>query len=38
VREVEARARRLADEIGFSARRRVDRPDQRAPRQLSLHW
>jgi len=38
VREVEARARRLADEIGFSARRRVDRPDQRAPRQLSLNW
>jgi hypothetical protein len=38
VREVEARTRRLADEVGFSARRRVDRPDQRAPRQLSLHW
>jgi DNA repair photolyase len=38
VREIEAHARRLADEIGFSARRRVDRPDQRAPRQLSLVW
>ncbi len=38
VREVEARVRRLADEVGLSARRRADRPDQRSPRQLSLVW
>jgi DNA repair photolyase len=38
VRATEARVRRLADEVGFSARRRADRPDQRAPRQLSLIW
>ena len=38
VREVEARVRRLADEVGLSSRRRADRPDQRSPRQLSLVW
>ena len=38
VRETEARVRRLADEVGLSARRRADRPDQRSPRQLSLIW
>ena len=38
VRRVEARVRRLADEVGLSARRRADRPDQRSPRQLSLVW
>jgi DNA repair photolyase len=38
VREVEGRVRRLAAEIGLNARRRADRPDQRAPRQLSLIW
>jgi len=30
--------RSLAAEVGLSARRRADRPDQRAPRQLSLVW
>jgi DNA repair photolyase len=38
VREIEERVRRLADEVGLSARRRADRPDQSAPRQLSLVW
>ena len=38
VREVEGRVRRLAAEIGLSARRRADRPDQTAPKQLSLIW
>ena len=38
VREVEQRVRSLAAEVGLSARRRADRPDQRAPRQLSLVW
>jgi DNA repair photolyase len=38
VREVEQRVRRLAGEAGLSARRRADRPDQSAPRQLSLVW
>lgn len=38
VRETQTRVRRLADEVGFSARRRIDRPDQRSPRQLSLVW
>jgi DNA repair photolyase len=38
VREIEARVRRLADEVGLSSRRRADRPDQSAPRQLSLVW
>jgi len=38
VREVEQRVRRLAVEAGLSARRRGDRPDQSAPRQLSLVW
>ena len=38
VREIEARVGRLADEVGLSSRRRADRPDQRAPRQLSLVW
>jgi DNA repair photolyase len=38
VRETQTRVRRLADEAGFSARRRIDRPDQRSPRQLSLVW
>jgi len=38
VREVEQRVRRLAAEAGLSARRRADRPDQCAPRQLSLVW
>jgi DNA repair photolyase len=38
VREVEQRVRRLAAEAGLSARRRADRPDQSAPRQLSLVW
>jgi DNA repair photolyase len=38
VREIEARVRRLADEIGLGSRRRADRPDQRSPRQLSLVW
>ena len=38
VRETEARVRRLAHEVGLSARRRADRPDQRSPRQLSLVW
>ena len=38
VREVEQRVRRLAAEAGLSARRRADRPDQGAPRQLSLVW
>ena len=38
VREVEQRVRRLATEAGLSARRRADRPDQGAPRQLSLVW
>ncbi len=38
VREIEARVRRLADEVGLSSRRREDRPDQSAPRQLSLVW
>lgn len=38
VREIEARVRRLADEVGLSSRRRSDRPDQRSPRQLSLVW
>jgi len=38
VREIEARVRRLADEVGLSSRRRADRPDQRSPRQLSLVW
>jgi DNA repair photolyase len=38
VREIEERVRRLADEVGLSARRRADRPDQRSPRQLSLVW
>jgi DNA repair photolyase len=37
-REIEARVRRLADEVGLSSRRRADRPDQSAPRQLSLAW
>jgi DNA repair photolyase len=36
-REVEHRVQRLAAEVGLSARRRADRPDQ-APRQLSLVW
>lgn len=38
VREIEARVRRLADEVGLGSRRRADRPDQSAPRQLSLVW
>jgi len=38
VREIEERVRRLGDEVGLSARRRADRPDQRSPRQLSLIW
>ena len=38
VREVEQRVRRLAAEAGLSARRRADRPDQSAPKQLSLVW
>jgi DNA repair photolyase len=38
VREVEQRVRRLAAEAGLSVRRRADRPDQSAPRQLSLVW
>jgi DNA repair photolyase len=38
VHEIEARVRRLADEVGLSSRRRADRPDQRSPRQLSLVW
>ena len=38
VREVEQRVRRLAAEAGLSSRRRADRPDQSAPRQLSLVW
>ena len=38
VREIEARVRRLADEVGLSSRRRADRPDQRSPHQLSLVW
>ena len=38
VGEIEARVRRLADEVGLSSRRRADRPDRSAPRQLSLHW
>lgn len=38
VREVEQRVRRLAAEVGLSARRRADRPDQSLPRQLSLVW
>jgi len=38
VREVEQRVRRLAVEAGLSARRRADRPDQSAPRQLNLVW
>jgi len=38
VREVEARVRRLADAVGLAARRREDRPDRNAPRQLSLVW
>ena len=38
VRQVEQRVRRLAAEAGLSARRRADRPDQSAPRQLSLVW
>jgi DNA repair photolyase len=38
VREVEQRVRRFAAEAGLSARRRADRPDQGAPRQLSLVW
>jgi DNA repair photolyase len=38
VREIEDRVRRLADEVGLSSRRRADRPDQSAPRQLSLVW
>ena len=38
VREVEQRVQRLAAESGLSARRRADRPDQKAPRQLSLVW
>jgi DNA repair photolyase len=38
VREIEARVRRLADEVGLSSRRRADRPDQRSPRQLALVW
>src|SRR3989442_450427 len=38
VREVEQRVRSLAAEVGLSARRRADRPDPRAPRQLSLVW
>jgi hypothetical protein len=36
VREVEQRVKRLAAEVGLSSRRRADRPDQGAPRQLSL--
>lgn len=38
VREVERRVRRLAAEVGLDSRRRADRPDQGAPRQLSLVW
>jgi len=38
VREVAQRVRRLAAEAGLSARGRADRPDQGAPRQLSLVW
>ena len=38
VRDVEHRVRRLAAEVGLSARRRADRPDQASPRQLSLVW
>jgi DNA repair photolyase len=38
VREIEGRVRRLAAQIGLSARRRADRPDQTAPKQLSLIW
>jgi DNA repair photolyase len=38
VGETQTRVRRLADEVGLSARRRADRPDQRSPRQLSLVW
>jgi len=36
VRDVEERVRRLAAEVGLATRRREDRPDQRAPRQLVL--
>jgi DNA repair photolyase len=36
VRQVEERVRRLAAEVGLASRRREDRPDQRAPRQLEL--
>src|SRR3989441_436539 len=38
VREVEQRVRHLAAEVGLAVRRREDRPEQRAPRQLSLVW
>ena len=38
VRDVERRVRYLAAEVGLAVRRREDRPDQRAPRQLSLVW
>jgi len=37
-REIEERMRRLAAEVGLATRRRTDRPDQRAPRQLNLTW
>jgi len=38
VSRIEERVRRLAQAAGLAARRRVDRPDQRAPRQLHLSW
>ena len=37
-REIEERVRRLAAAVGLATRRRADRPDQRAPRQLNLSW
>ena len=33
---VEKRVRRISADVGFTARRRADRPDQSAPRQLDL--
>jgi DNA repair photolyase len=38
VRQVEERLRRLAAEVGLVTRRREDRLDQRAPRQLELGY
>src|SRR5207249_9203169 len=37
-REIDERVRRLAAAVGLATRRRADRPDQRAPRQLNLSW